>query len=817
MWGGINAESTCNCRLKPEIAASTPVDKLQMQRERREVERAQWDAINARARLKAQAKESVTEYGRALFQQYAETVTVALGQLLEELLANPSKPGPHFAAWPLLLGITNRGPRSLAAIALGVVVDHISQRPTQRKLAGAIGLALQNELKAGRVEAKGADLLRLIRKRRGARALSNTKVLKQLQLDAGGWTSTERVQVGNLLLQVVVANTDLIQIETGYCNGRPRSTVLPTAAALEVVKANPPRPWPARRLPMLVPPRPWAGMHGGGHLDNTQPLVRSRAGLDLSHLSGEGLAPVLTAVNTMQQQELQVDPWMVEAQRTAWDHNIRGLFPLLRDPVPEPPRPQELVGSEAYKEWQRQRLRATRDRFEGAADRSRIEQALRQCEEVAGLPIWFAYCADFRGRIFTSNRYATHQGPDWEKAAISFAEGQTCSVDAFEWLLKAAAGHWGIRGNWDARLTWGHAHMIEMCAAAEAPFDRLELWRDAKDPWQYLQLCRAIAQQVAEPNSRCTTPVRLDQTCSGVGIASALLRDRRLARLTNMAGKTHKDLYGHIAEELVRLLRLDLSNGTDRSQRWAQFWLEFGIDRGLCKGPVMTTIYGAQFLGIVDGLVAALEERQAGLPLGEWERGYLAPARYLARKLGVLLGAELKSCLDLQAWLRGISRKVLAQGRSLQWTSPMGMAIRLGDRLDPRSTVTTLAHGKHRWQTWMDEAADGEMSARSTNRAITANTVHAFDAAMCQLIICRSGEQRVPLLTNHDCFATTPAHAGWLHHTLHDELRGLYATDWLAEIRAEIAGAAGVQGLKAPPMVGDLCHGEIGQNPHCFS
>jgi DNA-directed RNA polymerase len=803
--------------LKPEIAASTPVDKLQMQRERREVDRAKWDAINARARLKAQGKESVTEYGRALFQQSAEAVAVALGQLLEELLANPSKPGPHFAAWPLLLGVTNRGPRSLAAIALGVVIDHISQRPTQRKLASAIGLALQDELKAGRVEAKGADLVRLIRKRRGARALSQNKVLEQLKLDVAGWSLTDRVEVGNLLLQVVVANTNLIQIETGHRNGRARSTVLPTAAALEVVKANPPRPWPARRLPMLVPPRPWEGMHGGGHLDNDQPLVRSRAGLDLSHLAGDGLTPVLAAVNILQGQELRVDPWMVEIQRIAWDHNIRGLFPLLRDPMPEPPRPQELIGPEAYKEWQRQRLKAKRDRFDGASERNRIEQALRQCEEVAGLPIWFAYCADFRGRIYTSNRYATHQGPDWEKAAISFAHGEACSVEALEWLLKAAAGHWGIRGNWASRLAWGREHMQEMCAAAEAPLDRLELWRDAKDPWQFLQLCRAIAQQVADPNSSCSTPVRFDQTCSGIGIAAALVRDRRLARLTNMAGESHKDLYGHIAEELIRLLQLDLSNGTDRNKRWAEFWLGFGIDRRLCKGPVMTTIYGAQFLGIVDGLVAALEERQAGLHLAEWSWGYLAPARYLARKLGVLLGTELKSCLDLQAWLRATSRKVLAQGSQLQWTSPMGMPIRLGDQLDPRSTVTTLAHGKHRWQTWMDEAEEGELSARSTNRAITANTVHSFDAALCQLIICRGGEQGAPLLTNHDCFATIPAHAGWLHHTLHDELRRLYATDWLAEIRAEIADRARVQRISKPPVVGDLRHGEIGQNPHCFS
>lgn len=788
-----------------------------MQSELRERERAKWDAINARARLKAQGRESVTEYGRALFQRHAEAVTVALGVLLEELLANPTKAGPHFAAWPLLLGVSDRGPRSLAAIALGVVIDQISQRPTQRKLSGDIGRALQDELMAGRIEKISPDLVRLIRKRKGRQALSDRKVLEQLRLDTSGWALADRVEVGGLMLQLILANTDLLEVVTTSRRGRLCKLMQATAAAQEIIEANPPRPWPARRLPMLVPPRQWEGMHGGGHLDNTSGLVRSRAGLKLDHLQGQALAPVLAAVNALQQQELRVDPWMVEMQRTAWDCNIRGLFPLTRDPKPEPPKPLEMLGPERYKEWLREKLEAQRDRRDGEGERTRIETAIRQCEEVAGLPIWFAYCADFRGRIYTSNRYATHQGPDWEKAAISFAQGEVCSVEAFEWMLKAAAGHWGIRANWDDRLRWGRTHLQEMVAAAEAPLDRLELWRDAKDPWQLLQLCRAIAQHVADPDSPATVPVRFDQTCSGIGIVSALVRDRRLARLTNIAGKSRQDLYQHVAYRLQHLLRLDLSNGNEKDQAGAQFWLDFGIDRGLCKGPVMTTIYGAQFLGIVEGLEAALHERKVGAHLSQWMGSRLGPARYLARKIGLLLGAELKSCMELQRWLRELSRTVLASGKPISWESPMGMPIRLGDLLDARTKVATLAHGNRRWRTWKDRAEKGELSARSTNRAITANFVHSFDAALCQLMVSRCGEQSTPLLTNHDCFATIPARAGWLHHTLHDELRSLYATDWLAEIAGQIKTGAGIRRVKAPPMVGDLAEGEIGQNPHCFS
>lgn len=793
------------------------MDKLQKQREEREQERAKWDAINARARLRELGRESVTEYGTALFTANAERVTIALGLLLEELLANPSKPGPYFSAWPLLLMVTNRGPRTLAAIAIGVVLDHISQRPTERKLAGAIGIALQGELKAGRIEQLSPDLLRLIRKRKGNKALSSKQVLDQLRLDVGGWATAERTQVGGLLLQVIAANSNLIRIEASARNGRSRKVVVATDEALAVIKANPPRPLPARRLPMLVPPRPWQGMYGGGHLDNEDALVRSRAGYDLGHLTPKGLAPLLKVVNALQEQELRIDPAMVELQRCAWDHNIRGLFPVTRDPLPEPPRPQELLGPEEYKRYLRQKAAAQQDRNQNALLRRRIEETLRQCEEVAGQPMWFAYCLDFRYRIYSSNRYATHQGPDWEKGAIQFAAAEQCSVEAFEWMLKAAAGHYGVASTWRDRLTWGQEHLPQICALAEAPLDRLELWRDAKDPWQYLQICRAIAQQVADPNSSCSVPIRFDQTCSGIGIAAALMRDRRLARLTNINGKIRKDIYGHIAEELLRLLRLDLSNGTPSEVRMAELWLEFGINRSLCKGPVMTTIYGAQFLSIVDGLVLALEERQAGLRVSEWEQAYLVPARYLARKISLLLGTELKSCLELQAWLRNVSKRVLAKGEQLEWINPLGVPMRLGDQLDPRTTVTSLTHGKRRWQAWTDQADDGELSARSTNRAVTANVIHHFDAAHAHIIVSMSSAHSFPLLTNHDCFATIPAQAGWLHHTLHDQLRVVYATDWLEEMRQQIRSSARLSNLQRPPTVGDLCPGEIGLNPHCFS
>jgi len=767
----------------------------------------------ARARLKQQQRESATEYGRALFQAHGEKVALGLERILGRAINREQVAGPHFAGLLDLMKLCDKGPKPIAAIALGVVLDKVSQRTGYRALANAIGRAIEEEVRVLPVEDRGADLLRIARRRHG-RQLASAQRLKELRIEHQPWETKQRYEVGALLLELVLAETQLLRVETAA--GRKGKQLVPNPVVAEIIAAHPPTPHRVRRLPMLVPPRPWQGMKGGGHLDNDEPLVRSRQGLSLAYLDGH-LGGALRVANALQGQQLQIDRWMVTQQRIAWDASLRGLFPLLRDPLEPPPKPQELVGAEEFKAWQRQVQRAARDRALGRPVRERVEQGIRQCEQVAGLPCWFAYNLDFRGRLYTSNRYATHQGPDWEKAAITVANALPCDERSIDWVLQAAAGHWGERGSWPQRLAWGRERVEWMVAAAEEPLDRLHLWRDAKEPWQFLSCCRALHLWLQDPSEPVHQLIRFDQTTSGPGIVAALTRDRAIARATNLIGSTRHDLYVEVAEEVSRLLRADLEAGDAREQRLAGFWLERGISRSMAKGPVMTTIYGAQMLGIAEQLVALLDEQEGEVSLGRLERERLVPCRYLSRKFGLVLGAKLKPALELQSWLRSASRRSLSKNIPMAWTSPMGLPIQVGRPMGSTSRINTLLSGRRRWRTLLDQPRDGELSARETSRGVMANVVHSFDAALAWAVVCIGADKGVAVLPNHDCFAVAPCHAEWLHATLHQQLRELYKPDWLAEIGAEIAATARLSRLAAAPMVGTLEVGEIGQNPYCFS
>ena len=765
-----------------ENSLSTAVDELQLQRLKREIRRARERGEAMERNLKANGRESATGYGSALFQLYGESVGIAIDALLTDLLGNPTRAGKHFGAWPLLLHFCDRGPRSIAAIALGVVIDGISETPQRAVLAKRIGRALQDELKAIRLRKdKGTVLAEMVKKEYGKRSVS-VHVMSKLRVDPSGWTVQDRREVGQLLLEVIAANTTLINFSN---DKHPR--VMPTYDSLEVIRLNPPRPLPARMLPSLVPPEPWGDVVRDG-----KPLVSSRKPMDLSHITAKTCATQLEVVNYVEQQQLAVDPWMVAVQRQAWDQNLPYLFPVQRDP---------------QEKW----LAATQ-----APERARIEESLRQFEEVQNYPIWLEHDFDFRGRLYCSSRVAGHQGPDHQKALISFANKEGVDDDSFNQMLAAAAGHYGLgHCTWGERVEWGRDHLSRLQAISAHPLDRLDLWKAAKDPWQFLQIAKAITD-VVSGDVYSGVPIRFDQTASGMGIISALCRDRQLSRLTNMTGDTRHDLYAFVSGRLLNLLQADLDSFDPRDQRLAEMWLKYPIGRDLAKGPTMTTIYGARHFGIVEQLIGWLKEKKPDVPVERWSREYTVPAQYLARKLNIVIGAELKSCVETEKWLKQVSAICLKKQKRIQWTSPMGFPVSLGSELERNQKVRTDLHGARRWEQVNSGWKPGELSARATNRGITANTIHTFDAAYCHAVVLRCAQIETPVLTNHDCFATTPARADWLHHTLLDELSAMYRQDWLAEMRVEIGKKAGVH-LPHPPYVGDLCEGEIGQNPYCFS
>lgn len=814
-----SASGTARSELKS--SASTAIQQRQMHREAKEKRRAVQRAQTQRAQLKAKGREGLLPHGKQLLAAVAQPAADALTELLAGYVEAPPV-GRHYAAIPILERFGN--PMEAVAIALRCLMDRITSTRTFLALAGEIGASLEHEYRAQQMVEKDRLTflqMRKLRQRSKCRGrLLGKAGMRALNLHLEPWGERDRLQVGSLMLELVALNTGLVEIVKVQREGHPIREVQPLQAVIDLAaQARAIDPGPTR-TPMLVPPRPWEGLNGGGHLGNTQPLVRA-AGcrrLDLSPYERPAIDTALAAVNWLQAQELVINGRMIGHQRRAWELGIDGLFPVRREPRREPP---PLPNDASREEWNRRNREVAQIRADLEANgraRMKIEAGLQALEELADQPgIWQAYQADHRGRIYTANRIATSQGPDHQKAAISFAHSFCCDVDGFEWLLMAAAGHWGMsRRPWAERLQWGKDNLERMVAAADDPINRAELWADAKDPWQFLQVADAVASWLRDPSTPIGVPIRLDQTTSGCGIIAALLRDERIGRFCNLLGEEPSDLYQHVADLVTGRLQMDLHTAEHRAIRaMAGFWLKDGVSRSLVKGPVLAVPYGGRRLSMDMTLAEEAHKRVGWVREDELAYRCSRPARYLARHLSEVIKVELASVTKIEGWARTVVDRVLKEQRPVAWASPSGWPVRQGERTPQKMKIDSVLMGATSY--WGQTVPpDGELSARATRPSAAANMIHAFDAAFCHSISCRTAEQSWPLLTNHDCFATTAQHAGRLQQLLAEQMQTTYGTDQLARIKAEIEADTGLT-MPEPPMVGTLDPALIGTSRYGFT
>lgn len=806
--------------LSPSGIESTGGDAgAQASREAQEARRARERQMANNADLRAKRMESRLEHGRALLIAAARPLVEGMKVDVAIQCAKPTA-GQHHAGYTLIPLF--RRPEHTALVALRVVVDSITGGDKFATLAMVIGKLLEQEVRGQEMARNKPTLFRQMKRRHQKRS---ALVRKQVQAVVGGtkqpWTDGERREIGSLMLVMIERHTTLIEVRVENVGGKAVKMVRPTDDALALIKEVRPAQWNVSRGAMACPPRPWIGLQGGGSLSGDGRLVRSRyAGgrVNPDQFRGADLTRTLQVVNTLQEQRLEVDQRLVAMVRQAWDAGGLGLFKVSAEAPALPPKPEEDAPAKVWGQYRAEAAACHADREQNAGRRLRIERGIQALEEV-GPSCWFAHDLDDRGRVYSTNRFGTHQGQDYEKAAIGFARAVPLDVDGFEWLLRAAANHWGLpRATWAERLQWGRDRLELIREVVWSPLETVGYWREAKDPWQFLQAARAIDDWLRDSSQPIGCPVRLDQTTSGCGIIAALLRDAALGRECNLFGSTQHDLYEAVADEVVMALQRRLHNGDRREHRMAQMWLEHGINRKLLKGPVLALPYGGRLQGTIDGLCRAREEKLGWVRLEAYDFQVSQPAIWLGRIIHEVMKEELRTPIAFCEWTRALGSAVIKQQHHIEWTTPMGFPIRQGKQTPVLRRFTTELFGVQKMRLDVSEIPpDAELSLRQTNGSLPANMIHSFDAAFCHAIVCRAGEQGQPILTNHDCFASLPGSTSWLQAQLLATMREIYKTPWLGQMVKEIRARTGLPGIPAPPMVGSLSPGLIGSNEYLFS
>lgn len=806
--------------LQAPIGPESDLFAKQLQREERDRLRAE-DAQRSNERyLKEVKKESATAAGSRLFQVTAERLAQALKIQFEEAVCNPRAARRH--GWVLPYFNDFDSVDQIAAVALVAAVDQLSRRQSCIAFTQHIGMAIEKENRLMRLRQASPTLQRkLFRTGMSRGRIASKEVLDALNVYVAKWDNRVRTEVGAFLLDSIVQSTGLFQVTMRKFGRGQQRMVEPSEEALAFIKACPPRQARSAAGPMLVPPRPWTDLFGGGSLTTAGCLIHVPV-QEISRLreyametyGAADLSTVYEAVNHLQSVPLVLSGEMVDVVRVAWDNGIDGLFPCRRVPMDVPDRLPSDASLEEIKKRNRRAAQAHRDRERNRTTRVRIERGVQAAEELRDCTVYQAMHLDYRGRIYAENRNATTQGQEHEKAMLSFVP-EPVGPDGLEWIFKAAAGHYGLsRNTWQERLQWGEKNREQMLAAAADPLGKLELWRSAKDPFQYLQLCRGLKEALETGSTG--VPIRMDQTTSGLGILSSMLREEKVSRLCNIWGNTPRDLYSLIAERVTQALVMDLEHEEEKYRLHAQRWLEIGVSRSLIKTPVLAVPYGGTYMGLADSVADYLDEHYGYVALEDFMYLVAVPSKYMASKIWHEMAPFVQPCNGVKVWLRGVVKQLMSRGKPVKWTSPTGLPLEAADRMGVKTQVSTLLFGKKTLMNFTHQPVDEKLNPKAASKSIAANATHAMDAALATMVAAQMGKVSAPVVTNHDCFATTPAHASQLHETLLTTFSELYRTDWLAVWKQEIQRQSGI--VVAPlPGRGTLPLGKIGTNPYLFS
>lgn len=795
------------------------------------------DAVVA-AMLKAE------EAGRASQNRYSAHINDNFVLPLAGVIARDiacSKPGQHKAHVVLLKPLE---PERVAALAVRTVVNTalVSTKgaANHRAVGYGIGRTIHRELVLAQVEVEAPELYHTLA-RDLARRLSTderhrVKVYKDQAKKAGiniaEWGIGSRDQVGLYLLGKLeeLGLVELGQVFTVNNRVQYRTVMLAPdiIASIDQISG-----FIAETSPQFGPcveqPHDWKANTGGGfHTKELQRVHRMLVKCSTTARSAvrEHSMPVVwAAANALQRTRWAINSRILDVVTEMSRLGLETKEVVSAADKPRPARAawmdttdKESMTPEQHDElkaWKRSMSMWYTERKVRVVSYGRFYTALRQARQFRESPeLFFVYFADSRGRLYPMTYGVNPQGSDLQKALLHFAEAKPVHTEhAEKWFLVQGANKFGYdKDTLAGRCAWVHERHEQFMAFAAAPLDNLG-WMQADKPLQFLAWCFEYADWKTDPGFMSRLPISMDGSCNGLQNFSAMLRDERGGKATNLtANAIAQDIYAEVAASaLERLKRLP-----DDPEGFKARWLAHGVNRKITKKSVMTTPYGVTRNTASKYVVSEyLEDPAISHPFEVKEYGNAA--RFLMQAVWPAIGDVVVKSREAMAWLRNASRAVLDQHKQdgnpdpvVSWVTPSGFLATQGYFEIEIHRIRTLLHGEVKIR--VAQETDSPDATRHAS-GMAPNFVHSMDAAHLHLVAAKAAERGVTdLAMIHDDYGTHAANSEALFHIIREEFYTMYTeNDPLAQLCERYPF------LAEPPAKGSLDLSEVLRSEFFFS
>jgi DNA-directed RNA polymerase len=692
-----------------------------------------------------------------------------------------------------------------------------SPQPIGKKLAHAVGRAVYLEYLMTHFAKLSPPLFNtLLREHHRTMTSDESRIIKVFQAryrqegyEFPTWAHGDMEHVGHYLVyQLKVLGFIEVWTKVDKVRGKPKTQtyvvlaedVRSSGLALMEKLAQAPR----MSVPLIAPPLPWdaqTNTGGGYHTPEMQRLMAYA-------VQGQGIREmpdaVIEAINYLQSIPWQVNIPVLEAVRAvSLTHDI-GTDIVSPDPGPMPAYVDHT--EEAKREWKKRAKEWYTQRKVRAVKHRRVQKAFREATELAQFSsVWFAYYADFRGRVYARAGGISPQGTDLEKGLIRFSSGKALdSPDAVFWFKAHGASKYGLdKISFANRIRWVDEQHENLLAIAADPVGRRE-WTEADSPVQFLAWVLEYAEWSRDPAGFVSRlPVSLDGTCNGLQNFSALLRDEVGGKAVNLIdGPKPNDIYADVARRATELLY------SMPASRLRDAWLAHGLNRKVTKRTTMTLPYGCTRYACSEFIAKDyLEvERPKEIALGD----YGEAANFLSHVVWAAIGDVVIKAREAMEWLQGWATHAAKNGHRVQWTSPSGLRVTSEYEKERRKEVKSVAF-KTRITLYAPE--HGKMDVRRIANAVAPNYVHSLDAAHLARVVNAAHKHGMTIAAIHDDFGVHAADTAAFGRIVREEFIRMYS-DPAASLQA-LADATGYD--VPPPAPGMLDLNNIAESTYFFA
>lgn len=681
----------------------------------------------------------------------------------------------------------------LAYVTLKMAINGAASRLTFTNMAFTLTKVLEDQLNYDKLKVEDPKLFRKWSdKVKKSKSDSHKVFFLKRQLKYAGlvevkWEMRERARFGAIMLQLLLDCCDLFDKEAGSRKDAPKMMLTAQAEKfLQEAHARSEILFPIN-VPMVVRPKPWTNPFDGGYLTIRHNLVKSNNKAYLDELKVWDMPAVYNAVNALQDTKWAINNGILRLMKEVWDAGgYLGGLPK-RDPLPLPKYPENY--NDLTEDEQRNISRAynqvKEENFRMMSKRITMINRLAMAEQFAEYEaIYFPHSLDWRGRVYPMSGYLHPQADDSGKALLQFAEGKPLGETGAYWLAVHLANTFGVdKVSFEERVKWVEDNSDMILECAMNPLDGSREWAKADSPWMFLAACMEWMGYAMQGESYVShIPVSWDGSCNGLQNFSAMLRDEKGGRATNLVPQDKPaDVYGEVAKAASVIIDVDTSAGNEMAALWQD-----KVTRKWAKRNTMTMPYGSGKYGFR----TQLEEELRKFWYEQGER-YLSggddfhASLYLADVMYTAISNTVVAARQAMDWLQATARVAAKEGKPIHWTTPAGFLVvqdykvELGERidfnlLDKRITLTVVKEG---------DALD----TRKQAQGISPNFVHSMDASHMMLTVNACLDEGVTAFAMiHDSYGTHAADAETLSRVLREQFVHQYQTNVLEEFREEV-------------------------------